>query len=188
MRTGMLTTDHPIRVLLFLVWLVASCVYSQPALTAPLPEYQVKAVLIYKITKFIEWPGHTSTHADSALNVCVLGDDPFEENLDLIQGKSVRGRVLVIHKFDHLQSLPSDCHALFISPSEKSRLRPILETLGSLPILTIGDTEGFAKAGSMVNFINKNNTIRFEINLDASRKAGLKISSQLLELAIIVGN
>jgi len=188
LSTGMFTTDRPIRVLLFLTSLVVACAYSQYAVAASLPEYQVKAVLIYKIAKFIEWPENSSTNADSAMNICVLGADPFGKNLDLIRDKTVRGRDLVIHKFDQLQSAQTDCHALFISSSEKQHLHTILETLGSRPILTIGDTKGFATAGSMINFINRNNSIRFEVNLEASRKAGLKISSQLLQLAIIVEN
>lgn len=155
---------------------------------AALPEYQVKAVLMYKIAKFVEWPEQAFSDASTPFNICVLGADPFGDNLDFIRGKKVRGRQLNIRKFNHLSSLPSQCHALFISSSEKRHLHRILEKLGSHPVLTISDTKGFAKNGNMVNFVTKNNKIRFEINLDASRRAGLKISSQLLELAIIVSN
>lgn len=184
----MLNIAIPLRLLPFLIGFVMLWGYPQSGLPTSLPEYQVKAVLIYKITKFIEWPEQSDRDTDSTLNVCVLGEDPFGENLDLIHGKTVRDRVLLIHKFDNLKSAYSGCHVVFISASEAQRVRSILKVLNTRPVLTIGDTEGFAEAGSIVNFINKNNKIRFEINLDASRKAGLKMSSQLLELATIVDN
>jgi hypothetical protein len=53
-------------------------------------------------------------------------------------------------------------------------------------ILTIGDTKGFGESGVMINFLTKENKVRFEINLAAARRAGLKISSKLLSLATIV--
>jgi hypothetical protein len=53
-------------------------------------------------------------------------------------------------------------------------------------VLTIGDTEGYAEQGVMVNFYLEDNMVRIEINIDAARRAGLNISSQLLKLARIV--
>ncbi|MCP4408632.1 MAG: YfiR family protein [Gammaproteobacteria bacterium] len=176
------------RVLLLLLWLFGGWLAPMFSLAGALPDYQVKAVLIYKIIKFIEWPEQAFSDTTSSFDFCVIGVDPFGDSLDLIQGKQVRGRQLAIHKINRLASLPSQCQALFISSSEKNHLPAILDKLGSHPILTISDTKGFAGEGSIVNFVTKKNKIRFEINLDASHRAELKVSSQLLELAIIVGN
>jgi hypothetical protein len=54
------------------------------------------------------------------------------------------------------------------------------------PILTVGEKKGFASRGGMINFIVVENKVRFEINPHAVETAALKISSQLLKLAIIV--
>ena len=76
---------------------------------------------------------------------------------------------------------------LFIGSSEKDRLERLVQAVGGLGILTIGDTEGFARQGVMVNFYMENKKVRFEINPKAAGRAGLKISSNLLRIARIVG-
>jgi hypothetical protein len=53
-----------------------------------------------------------------------------------------------------------------------------------VPVLTVGETERFTQTGGMINFIMEGNKIRFEINDETAKKAGLKISSKLLSLAL----
>lgn len=62
----------------------------------------------------------------------------------------------------------------------------MLNSVSGRKVLTVGEFEGFAKRGGMINFIIVDNRIAFEINIDAARRAGLSISSQLLKLAEIV--
>jgi hypothetical protein len=75
------------------------------------------------------------------------------------------------------------CHLLFICPSEKKNTKEIIDLVQSNGVLTIADTQGFLEAGGIVNFVIEDNKVRFDINLTASEKAGLKIRSQLLRLA-----
>ena len=56
-------------------------------------------------------------------------------------------------------------------------------TKTSLPILTVGEMDHFAENGGAIGFCTEDNKIRFEVNLDAAGKAGLKISAKLLALA-----
>lgn len=79
-----------------------------------------------------------------------------------------------------------ECSVLFISASDSGNLSQILEGIKGAPVLTVGDTEGYAGRGVVVNFFLEDNKVRFEINVEASRLAGLTISSQLLKLARIV--
>jgi hypothetical protein len=58
--------------------------------------------------------------------------------------------------------------------------------LRSERVLTVGETQGFADGGGIINFIEENNKIRFEINAEAARRTGLNISSELLKLARLV--
>jgi hypothetical protein len=47
----------------------------------------------------------------------------------------------------------------------------------------VGDGDGFAARGGMINFLLEEQKVRFEINTAASQVAGVRISSQLLKLA-----
>ena len=77
---------------------------------------------------------------------------------------------------------------LFITSGERLRLRAIIERTSRRPILTVGDTDGFARAGVLVNFYLDKTRVRFEVNADAIKVSGLKVSSRLLKLARIVAS
>ena len=52
--------------------------------------------------------------------------------------------------------------------------------------LTISEETGFADMGSAINFVVINDKLKFEANVKSITDEGLKASSQLLKLAIIV--
>lgn len=145
-------------------------------------EYEVKAGFVYNFTKFTEWPEGA---LDGGFNICVLGEDPFGTHLDSITGKAVGNRKVVIKKADSVRDI-GGCQVLFISSSEKGRIQEIIEAVRDKNILTVGDTEVFAKNGVIINLFMENKKVRFEINPDAAVRSGLRISPRLLGLARIV--
>ena len=78
------------------------------------------------------------------------------------------------------------CPIVFISSSDKKALRSILEGLIRPGALTVGETEGFAQLGGVINLTLEDNRVHIEVNVDAAERARLKISSKLLNLAKIV--
>ena len=79
-----------------------------------------------------------------------------------------------------------NCQLLFISKSERNRLKEIFASIHGMNILTVGETDNFCQSGGAINFIMHEGKVRFEINVTAAEKAGLKISSKLLNVAKIV--
>jgi hypothetical protein len=79
-----------------------------------------------------------------------------------------------------------DCRIVFISASEAGQWKEILAALGTLSILTVSDMSQFARRGGIIQFLLDGNRVRFDINLVATERAGLKLSSQLLKLAVTV--
>jgi hypothetical protein len=148
-------------------------------------EYEVKAAFLYNFTKFVEWPTESLADTDATVNICVFGEDPYGTALNSIQGETIRDKKLAIKRLKSLQQV-KNCHILFISESEEERLTRILKSLKGLHILTVGDTEGFAQKGVIINFYMEQRKVRFEVNVDAVRRSGLKISSRLLNLSRIV--
>ena len=153
----------------------------QPA-SQPLREYRIKAAFLYNFAKFVEWPPEAFDEEDSALVLGVLGDDPFGAALQSLRGKTVRGRGLTIKRFDSLRDL-GHCHILFITSSVREQQQKALESLQGSNVLTVGEMQRFVQMGGIINFVIRKNKLRFEINLDAGKRAGLVISSQLLKLA-----
>jgi hypothetical protein len=143
-------------------------------------EYQVKAAFLYNFAKFIEWPADTGT-----LNLCILGEDNFGRDIDDIEGKTAAGKVLSVRRIKSVHEIRK-CRMLFIASPENERLDSVLAAAQGLNILTVGDTNGYAERGVIINFYKEQNKIRFEINKDAAEHSGLKISSKLFGLARIV--
>lgn len=150
-----------------------------PAHAGP-SEYEIKAAFIYQIAKFVEWPA-----SSVPLRLCILGGNPFGAALDTIRGKPVNERKLEVMPLD-MGADTRECAMLFIAAPAERHLDRIAAISRGAGMLTIGDTEGFAKRGAMVNFFLENGKVRFEINLNAVHQGGLKISSKLLSLARIV--
>lgn len=157
---------------------------SSPLHAAVASEYEVKAAFIYNFTRFVQWP---QARASGPLDICVMGQDPFGSAIDeAVAGKRVGGREITVTRVDATATAKA-CEVLFIASSEERELEHILEALADVPVLTVGDTEHFAERGGMINLTQKDNHVRFEINVDALEDAGLRASSQLLRLATIVG-
>lgn len=163
---------------LFLVLLLAL-----PAVAAAqsAAEYDVKAAFLFNFAKFVDWPPEAFPDPNS-LKVCVLGDDPFGGSLQTVTGEQVGSRKLTVMRTGSLAK-PAGCQILFISRSEREHVSQILAAVKGSPVLTVGDTKGFADDGVIINFVLEGSKVRFEINTDSADRAKLKISSKLLQLA-----
>jgi hypothetical protein len=168
----------PVLVGLFLSWLT-------PAEAEP-SEYQVKAVFLYNFSHFVAWPTRESSTAIRPFTICVLGADPFEQNLDeAVRGEHVAERSLLVRRIRE-PSEAVDCEILFIARSAGNDLDKVLTAVAHRTVLTVSELEGAAQRGVMIQFVNENNKIRLRINDDSARAAGLIVSSKLLRLADVV--
>lgn len=168
---------------------VASLLFGAPlmaAASAQTPtEYQVKAAFLYNFAKFIQWPSEPPVD-EGAFVISILGRDPFGRALDdTLQGKTIDNRKIILRRVSRVEDVgPSQI--LFISDSERDRLPQILEQMGTRAVLTVGEMSQFAERGGVIRLKMDQDRIRFEINVAAAERSGLRISSQLLKLAEIV--
>lgn len=148
-------------------------------------EYTLKAAFLYNFTLFVEWPSREAYVSGHPFKLCVLGRDPFGSLLDVLERERVKGKPVRITRVTKVEDAMS-CHVVFVSTSESSRLVSILQALREHGILTVGEMDGFAKAGGMIQFISEGKNIKFAINTNAVERDRLTISSKLLNLATIV--
>jgi hypothetical protein len=161
-------------------------VFTSTAFAQTIDEYQVKAAFLYNFAKFVEWPAQTFKTDKDPVRICVLGQDPFGSFLgDAVGGKTVLGRPFVLSDISSADQV-TDCQILFISSSERKRLRAIFAEFRTAGVLTVGETDGFATQGGIVNFKLTNGRVCLEINIEAAVQAKLRINSSVLSLAQIV--
>lgn len=170
----------------FLCYVVSTMILSGIAVAGN-TEYEIKAAYLYQVTKFIQWPDDQFSNQDAPIRICVLGDSPFGKLLDGLSEKTSQNRKLTVEHLPSMQKL-SHCQVIYISRSEKKGLMKILRKTEHLPILTISDIDKFAQRGGIIALTTKNNRVRLMINYNASKKAAIKLSSKLLEVATLVGD
>jgi hypothetical protein len=147
-------------------------------------EYELKAAFLTKLPQFVEWPPSAFQSKTEPFRLGLLSNDPLNASIiKSIENQTCGGRGFkVVHASD-LAAL-KDCHIVFVNSKAESMLPKILETIGNHPILTIGDGEGFAQKGLIINFKkNPENKLRFEYNLAAAKNANLKISAKFLQVS-----
>jgi len=175
----------------YLIAVLAGCLMvagwgNSSAFAQPTNEYQVKAAFLYNFAKFVDWPAQSFKGPDDPIAICVLGQNPFGSVLeDTVNGKTLEGRAFVVRNIFDVQQA-GGCHILFVSTSERKHLPSILAAIRTPGVLTVGESDGFAAEGGVINFKLEDGRVRFEINLDAAAKKGLQIRSNLLSLAQIV--
>ena len=154
-------------------------------------EYQIKAAFLYNFGReaYIRWPAEALGDESDPFVIGILGRDPFGRAIsEIAQHKTVKGRRLVVLRFRTMEDY-QPCHILFVGRqlAREQQIEAIQRTAGE-QLLIVGETPGFAASGGVVNFFLEQNTVRFEINLDAARQRGLVISSRLLGVARVLGH
>lgn len=148
-------------------------------------EYAVKAAFLYNFAKYVEWPVGSFT---DKFVVGIVGKDPFGKHLETIaRQKRLHGVPIELQRFQTVEQVPpAVCQLVFLKSERPQVLRRLVTRLQGHPVLVVTDAEGFAKRGAAINFLLLNNKVRFEVNLEAVRRAGLTMSAKLLRLARIV--
>ena len=192
-RQRTLRDEWTCRVLVCRTWLTAVALawglLGIPGVLAQSPkptDYDVKAAYLYNFGRFVEWPGKVAATQGGSFTVCVLGQDPFGPSLDAtLAGETIGGKAVVARRISSAQE-SDNCQILFLSLTEASRLNKIITDLNKKPVLTVSDMPQFLKSGGMIQFVLEEKRIRFEVNLTATQRAGLALSSELLKVATVV--
>jgi hypothetical protein len=152
---------------------------AQPAVTT---EYRLKAAFLHQFPQFVEWPDQAWA-ASERVEICVLRPNPFGSELDLlVRGETLRGRPLAIRQLDAADPITT-CHVLFLAARRDAATLGLLKQAAMRPILTVGDAESFLDDGGIILLKMVDRRVRFEINVANAQRVGLRISSQLLNLA-----
>ena len=175
-RSGMTTVPDALR--------LSPGVQASP----PPPEYEVKAAFLYHFAHLVDWPAPSAP--GEPFVIAVVGYDPFGGTLDeMLAGKFVRGQPVRVQRFAGAAQLDgARMHILFVGRGDHEHLRRVLSALAGQPVLTVGESQRFAQRGGMIGFrVTAEGRVAFDINLRRAEQSGLRMSSQLLKLARIVG-
>ena len=156
------------------------------AQAVPTQEYEVKAAYLLNFTRYVEWPADAFASAQAPIVIGVLGENPFGTLLEqTMAGRTSQGRRIEVLELEGVADAAA-CHAVFLSRGEWSPRPEVIGQLTQRGLLTIGEGEEFTRRGGVLGFVPVGQTVRFAVNLEASRRAGLRVSSRMLALAVRV--
>lgn len=144
----------------------------------------VKAAYLYRMAGYVQWP--RSPPADAPFTIDVLGDPAVADDLaQLLPGRPIDGhpaRVVAITEISQLSS----AQMLYIGPGFTGNVHAAIVASADQPILIVTDEKHGLADGSVINFVEDGEHVRFEVSLVAAARARLSISSQLLSVALRV--
>lgn len=145
-------------------------------------EYKLKAAFIYNFAKFVEWPASSFPNAGSPIVIGVLGGNPFGEELsNTVKGRRIHGRAIEIRNV-RTAAEAGGAQILFVSAGGEKNFSALSNAPGA-GVLSVGESAMFTRQGGIINFLLEGNRLRFEINMAAANRSGLKVSAQLQKLA-----
>jgi hypothetical protein len=159
--------------------------FAPDTATAPraLAAEEIEAAFLYHFGAYVTWP---SDPADEWFTIAVLNTPRVARELRRIAaGRRVHGRAVRVQEISFVREL-EDAQILFIGDAADRGSASIMDALADRPILIVTQSEDGLGAGAMINFLQQERQVRFEISLPTVRRAGLSISSRLLAVALKV--
>ena len=141
----------------------------------------VKAAFLHRFASYVEWPADAI--GDGPFVIAIVGADEVASNLEeLLPGLAVQERRAEIRRITRASELDG-VHILYIGPDMAARTRELRAAALERPILLVTDGEDGFDSGGVINFLESDSRVRFEISLSAADRAGLRIDSALLPVA-----
>lgn len=166
------------------------CLWGVSSLDAPAcaaeaySEDVVKAAYLYRFAGYINWPEREAP--DTPFIVDVLGAPGVARELRrLLPTHPINNRVAQVREITGSGDW-GDAQIVYVAAGHAQSLRTLNPVPGVHSMLLVTDEEEGLRDGGVVNFVTVDRNVRFEVSLAAADRWGLKISSELLGVAIRV--
>jgi hypothetical protein len=144
-------------------------------------ERAVRAAYVFNLIRYVEWPS-----PDGELTIAFVGDPATGEVMKkMLSGKTSDARTIRVVLSPSEEELQK-CNVLYVAELQAGDFRKALDKVRDRNILTVGETDSFVRGGGMIGLVNTGDHIQIEANPEAAQRVGVRISSRVLNLALIV--
>ncbi|SFC73989.1 protein of unknown function [Flexibacter flexilis DSM 6793] len=171
---------------LLLFWLISFWIGQQPCMAQQELDYRLASLFIYNFTNYIQWPEPVHSQPDFVIGV--VGSQKATKALTEMAKvkKANRVKPIVVHQITNLKEI-GRCNLVLLTHEETAKFKDVLAAVGEHPILLVTEKQGLAEKGAAINlFLENGNKTRFELNKHVTDKHGFKVSTQLIDLAVVV--
>jgi hypothetical protein len=173
-----------LRLLRLAIWIAVLVPFAAVAQAdRELAEMRIKAAFLYRFSGFVEWPPSAFARKESPFVIGVIGADALADELEqAVAGRDAQGRAVVVRRLRRGESF-AGLHILFIGQANTARLAEILGAARGHSVLTVTESDDALAHGSMINFVEVDNKVRFDVGLPEIELANLRVSARLLAVA-----
>ncbi len=146
---------------------------------------RIKAAFLYKFASYVEWPEQAFAAAESPIVIGIFdADDIAEELRTVVAGRRVGERLVEVEQVERLEGRGGRYQILFVGgATDRGRVGRALALVEGHPVLTVTDARSGHPNGSIINFLDVSDRVRFDISLAAADRNGLRLRAQLLSVA-----
>jgi hypothetical protein len=145
---------------------------------------EIKAAFLYRFTSYVDWPANALENGSFTIAV-QCGDRIADALEDIVRGKQIKGRVVQVRRLKTLSEL-GDAQMLYVGAGCYANLQHQLQELESKPVLVVTDESSGLQDAGTIDFVTIDGHVRFEVSLQAAKRSNLRISSDLLSVAVRV--
>jgi hypothetical protein len=172
-------------ILLLLLWVLLFPLRSESEAVTRV-ELKLKAAFVVNFARFISWPESSFKVESEPLVICTMGLDEDESAFKGIEAKKIKGHPITLKNINSLDEPTQSCHLLYVQDVSKEDLQAYLNKGEVSPVVTIGESDGFAKLGGTIEFVKVKDRLSFIINNTKAQERQLRINASLLNLAVEV--
>ena len=162
-------------------------IYSPPVSSSEFSEYEVKAALLYRAAKFVRWSSDADAQRNLSFRICVLGSARTVDTISKLEGKRIHSRDVDVRRVTAGTARSERCDVLFFSESEDVDPAAVVGGL-QRPVLTVGESREFVERSGVMSMLLIDNRMQILINQKTAEASDIEFSSQLLRMAVLVGN
>jgi YfiR/HmsC-like len=146
-------------------------------------EDSVRAAYLYRFTGYVTWPQPPPPEAP--LIIDVLGSPAIARELRrMLPAHTSGSRAAQIREVSSLEDL-GNAQILYVGAGHAQLLREFRPQGAAAMLLVTAEPDGL-DSGSVINFVTVDRNVRFEVSLPAAQRWGLKVSADLLGVAVRV--
>ena len=138
---------------------------------------QLRALYVQRLVRYVAWPAGEGPAPGKPFVVAATDPArlrPYFPAPDQVGEPEFR-----------LVQWPARCDVLVLVGASRREAAAILKRVADRPVLTITQDPDGPALGAVINFYMQGGRLKLEVGLEAARRAGLSISSRLLQLARI---
>ena len=146
-------------------------------------DYSLHAKYMYHFTKYFEWPTEKGT--GSFIIGVYNNHEIYAELKKISEVKKINNRPILVVELTYDDD-PTNCQMVFVGRPALATIDRLMLKMGGKPIMVLGDKMGYSRRGIDVNFIIKDDLLRFELSASALESKRIKIAKEMIALATAV--